>query len=738
MSSNYNRTFKTKRHAYLHFFRHYCSGHFSFSLIYHFMGIAQDTGKTHQMIIFNENNIKFNIMKKNIKRSLYMFILCAFSITNINSQTPTESFEKDFKEAEEIYAKYYVDNKGESMSYSKGGFSAAAPLFLKLYKSDTTNMNLAFKLGVCYQSSRRKKAECIYYFSKASSSISMDYKGGSYKERKAPVLAIKFLADAYHLNYEFDKAIKTYQRFITVMKQNNMPGKIVMAEALHQIEVCKTAKILVANPINIKIETLGNSLNSPYADYAPVISADQNTIFFTTTRIETKGDIKDEGGNFMEDIYMSKKVNSVWSTAKSIGVPINTDKHEASVGISSDGQTILIYKDDEGDGNIYSTSLEGNVWSVPVKLNDNINSKHWEPSAAISTDGSKLYFTSDRPGGFGGSDLYCSNRKPNGEWGKSENMGATINTMYNEDAPFIHPDGVTFAFSSNGHNTMGGFDVFTSICSAQGVWSKPMNVGYPINTTDDDIYYVLSPDNKTAYFTSFREGGIGEKDNYTATFIDRKPTPLTLIKGNVIMESGIAAKNIEILITDNETETVLGSYRANSATGEFIFILVPGKNYNITYQSPGHLFYSENIEIPVKSNYYEIYKPVTLDPITVGSKIILNNIFFDFDKANLRPLSNVELKNLVSLLKANPNMKVEIAGHTDSKGDDIYNQKLSEERAQAVVNKLIANGISPDQMTAKGYGKSMPYTSNKKMDGTDSPYGRQLNRRVELKIIEIK
>jgi outer membrane protein OmpA-like peptidoglycan-associated protein len=667
-----------------------------------------------------------------------MLLLCLVGVTKIHSQTTSDSFEKDFNEAEKIYAKYYVDNKGESMSYSKGGFSTAAPLFLALYKNDTSNMNLAFKLGVCYHSSRRKKTECIYYFSKATSSISVDYNEVSYKERKAPVLAIKFLGDAYHLNYEFDKAIKTYQQFIGVMNQNKMSDNIAVAEALHQIEMCKTAKILVANPIKIKIESLGTNLNSPYADYAPVISADQNTIFFTTTRIETKGDIKDDGGNFMEDIYMSKKVNGVWLPAKGIGAPINTEKHEATVGISSDGQTILIYKDDDGDGNIYSTSLEGDTWSVPVKLNEHINSKYWEPSAAISTDGSKLYFTSNKPGGFGGSDLYCSNRMPNGEWGKSENMGAMINTIYDEDAPFIHPDGVTFAFSSNGHNTMGGFDIFTSICSAQGVWSNPMNVGYPINTTDDDIYYVLSPDNKTAYFTSFREGGSGEKDNYTATFIDRKPTPLTLIKGNVIMESGVAAKNVEIVVTDNETERVLGTYRANSLTGEFIFILVPGKNYNITYKAPGHLFYSENIDIPVKSNYYEIFKPVTLDPITVGSKIILNNIFFDFDKANLRPLSNVELKNLVSLLKANPNMKVEIAGHTDSKGDDIYNQKLSEERAQAVVNKLIESGISAEQMTARGYGKTMPFATNKKTDGSDNPFGRQLNRRVELKIIEIK
>jgi len=183
---------------------------------------------------------------------------------------------------------------------------------------------------------------------------------------------------------------------------------------------------------------------------------------------------------------------------------------------------------------------------------------------------------------------------------------------------------------------------------------------------------------------------------------------------------------------------VLGVYNANSLTGAFMFILTPGKNYNITYQSPGHLFYSENMEIPLKSNYYEIFTPVTLDPIIVGSKMSLNNIFFDFDKATLRATSNVELKNLVTLLRANPNMKIEISGHTDSKGGDDYNQNLSEERAKSVINHLVKGGINPNQMTARGYGKTMPAAENKNMDGTDDPKGRQLNRRVELKITGIQ
>ncbi|MGZ4118251.1 MAG: OmpA family protein, partial [Bacteroidia bacterium] len=485
------------------------------------------------------------------------------------------------------------------------------------------------------------------------------------------------------------------------------------------------------------IQNLGSAVNSPYGDYSPVLSADQSALFFTSRRPESTGSQKDDEGNYMEDIYMSEKTKSGWSQAKNIGAPVNTEWHEASVGISPDGQTILIYKDDNGDGNIYSTVLDGDTWSTPVKLNDNINSKYWEPSAFISADGKTLYFVSDKPGGFGGRDMYMSKLTPEGDWGKSVNMGANINTPYDEDAPFIHPDGVTLSFSSNGHNTMGGFDIFTSLVSEDGTWSEPVNAGYPINTTDDDIFYVASPNNRIAYFSSFRDGGFGEKDNYMATFLDRKEAPLTLMKGIVNDESGKPAKKVEIIVTDNETGQVVGVYHANSKTGKFLFILTPGKNYNITYQSKDHLFYSENMEIPKNSNYYEINRSVSLNPILVGSKIILNNIFFDFDKATLRTLSNVELKNLALLLKSNPNMKVEISGYTDSKGNDTYNQKLSQERAQAVVTNLIESGISADRMMAKGYGKTMPVAPNKKGNGKDNPDGRQLNRRVEFKITQI-
>lgn len=672
-----------------------------------------------------------------MKKINLIISLILITATSLNSQSSDEKSTEEFNRAENTFSKIYLNDDEESTSQSKRGYSEALPLFADLYKKDKTNMNLAFKIGVCYQATRKNRAQAIPYLVKAVSSVSANYEGSSYKEKDAPLIAYKFLGDAYHINYQFDKAIIAYQKYIAVMAENKKSDKDQISETNRKIEMCKAAKILVANPINIKLQNLGTTVNSSSGDYSSVLSADQNTLFFTSRRPETTGTQKDVDGNFMEDIYMSTKTKTGWSVAKNIGTPINTEWHEATVGISPDGQTILIYRDDMGDGNIYSTSLNGDVWNTPIKLNDNINTKYWEPSAFISADGTKIYFTSNKPGGYGGRDLYVSKRSFAGDWEKAVNMGPAINTPYDEDAPFIHPDGITLYFSSNGHNTMGGFDIFSSLLLNEETWSAPVNVGFPINTTDDDVFYVISPDGRTAYFSSFREGGVGEKDNYMATFPNIKEKPLALIKGNVIDESGKPAKNVVITITDNETEQVVGVYNANNKTGAFLFILTPGKNYNITYQADKHLFYSDNMEIKKESNYYEINKAIKLDPITVGSKIVLNNIFFDFDKATLRPLSNVELKNLVALMRSNPNLKVEISGHTDSKGDDEYNRKLSDERAKAVVNNLIVNGISADRFKAKGYGESTPAASNTKANGTDNPEGRQLNRRVELTITEI-
>lgn len=623
--------------------------------------------------------------------------------------------------------------------YKAGNFFEALPMYLELYKSDSTNSNICYLVGDCYLRARNAKANSLPYLEKATASVSPSYKEGSAEERNAPILSYKLLGDAYHIHSQFDKAILSYERYKKELLSNNKKDNDNLKDANRKIEMCLSGKKLMAAPVRVKIENLGQALNSPYADYSPVITADQSSMMFTSRRKESTGGATYDGGRYYEDIYISNYKNGAWTTAENIGAPINTEENEASVGLSPDGQEILIYKDDKGDGNIYSTTLDGDVWSAPIKLNANINSKHWEPSAFISADGSTIYFTSDRPGGYGGRDLYTSEKTEKGDWGKAVNMGALINSPYDEDAPFIHPDGVTLFFSSNGHNTMGGFDVFYTSLSEDGTkWLAPVNVGYPVNSPDDDIYYVVSADKSKAYYSSFKEGGRGEKDNYVISFLDEQKAPLALLKGLVKDSDGNVPKGVLITVTDNESGKVVGTYNPNKKTGQYLFVLKAGKNYNIAYEADGYLFYSENRDVPKKTNYYAVYKDIQLPPVTVGSKIVLNNIFFDFDKTTLRSTSNVELKNILKFLNKYPKVVIEIAGYTDSKGSAEYNLKLSADRAQAVVAYLANNGISSKRLVPKGYGETSPDALNKNTDGTDNPEGRQLNRRVELKIIEIQ
>lgn len=615
-------------------------------------------------------------------------------------------------------------------------YSHAMTAYLEVFSSDPDNYNACYKLGLCYLKTHDEKA--IYYLEKASHFASRNYKEGTYKERRAPIIIYKSLGEAYHQNDKFDLAIEAYMKFKKELITSGSKHEGFVTETNRAIELCQNAKKLAAKPVNAKIENMGNKVNTPYPEYAPVFSVDQSTMIFTSGRPSNIGGKTYNGGKYFEDIYLSTKTNSGWSEAINIGPPINTVGNDASVGISADGQEILIYKDDMGDGNIYSTSLNGTEWSTPVKLNSNINSKYWEPSAFISADGKTLYFTSDRPGGYGGRDIYMSTKNTNGQWGKAVNLGNSINTKYDEDAPFLHSDGKTLYFSSTGHNTMGGFDIFESTLINNEHWSKPVNVGYPINSSGDDVFYVLAPDKKTAYFTSMRAGGYGEKDNYMITYPDATETPLVLKKGMVLDSNDAAAKDVKITITDNKTGEVVGVYHPNTASGKYMFILTPGKSYNISYEKEGYLFYSENQYVSNETNYNEVIKSVKLAPVAVGSKVVLNNLFFDFDKSELRPYSNVELNRLTDFLNKYPNLSVEITGYTDSKGTDDYNKALSLARANAVVNFLIEKGIKKERMVAAGFGKSHPVAPNQNADGSDSPDGRQLNRRVELKITKIK
>lgn len=657
-------------------------------------------------------------------RSLYALSLCFVLLTTAaTAKGGNGDARKKFEKAEQLFG--------------NENYEAALPLYLSLDSTDKDNANLAFRIGVCYLNSSTAKDQAMSWLEKAAAKTSEKYKGTSLKEKSAPLSAYYYLGRAYHFNYQFDQAIATFEKFKGYLG-NTDPE--MLRDVNRYIDMCITGKELVANPVSMKVENLGDKVNSKFSEHSPVITADEATLIFTSRRPNTTGGkIDPADGMYFEDIYMSTRNNdNTWSDPVNMGSPINTEDHDATIGISVDGQKLFIYKDDKGDGNIYFSNLVGDRWANPQKLNDFVNSKAWEGNASISADGNLLYFSSEREGGLGGKDIYVSRKLPNGDWGKAMNLGPRINTAYDDDAPYIHPDGVTLYFASQGHKTMGGYDIFYSTLNPDSSsWSEPVNMGYPVNSTDDDIFYTPTPDNKRAYYSSFKKDGQGEKDIYLITLPEREETPLTVYKGKLVSIYGGVPQNAVITVTDNETGELVGTYTPNSSTGAYLFILPPGRNYNISYEADDFLFSSENFNVADTSAYAIINRPIELAPIKVGQKITLKNIFFASGQSELAPSSKVELEKLKNLMMKMPNLVVEIGGHTDAQGSDELNQRLSQKRAESVVKYLVDAGIDKRRLRAVGYGETQPIALNQNPDGTWNKQGMALNRRFEFKILSI-
>lgn len=501
----------------------------------------------------------------------------------------------------------------------EGNFSIALKIFLEAYKIDSSNANINYKIGFCYLKTVSEKNKSLSYLEKAVLNTTEKYTDMEPREKAAPIHAYYYYGQALHLDYKFDDAIANYEKFKSFLRPKQID---LIKDVNRQIEMSNNAKAYVVAPINVIIKNLGDSINTPYPEYSPVISADEKTLIFTSRRPGSTGGDKTIEDEFYEDIYISyRKPDSSWTTPVTISTNINTVSHEATVGLTADAQTLLIYKDSNG-GDIYSSNLDGNNWSTPEAMGSNINTASWETSACLTPDGSTLYFVSDRSGGLGGRDIWKCIKLPNGKWSLAVNMGTPINTEYDEESPFIHPSGNVLFFSSKGHKSIGGFDIFFSTKGENG-WDEPLNIGYPINTTDDDVFYVTSPDGKRGYYSSSsRPEGYGEKDLYVITIAERKKQPLALIKGFIIPTEGTQLPpNLEIVATNNESGIVTGTYRPLIRDGSFTIIIPPGSNYTLSYTNDGEEFFNEVMEVPADAAYQEINREVRLKAITFGDSV---------------------------------------------------------------------------------------------------------------------
>lgn len=588
--------------------------------------------------------------------------------------------------------------------FAKEAYSSAVPRYLDLLKNDSLNILLNYKIGVCYLNSRSQKLKAIEYLVKG---------GGT----GSPAMTHKFLGDAYQIANKYELALKCYEKFKKLYVKSQPKDQSIIEEVNWKIDMCKIGKALQA------IDTGKVILNPENIHYSSSFSRDQSTMTYTFQRADVKNKTS-EDSRYFEEIHIPKtgaaRFNNIIDTATNI--------NEATVASSVDGQIVLTYRNDKGQANLYITRLIGNQWTPPEKINKSINLTGWEPNEFISADGHTLYFASDRPGGFGKNDIYVCKKLSTGEWGKASNLGPAINTPYDDEAPFIYSNGRTLFFSSNKHKQSCCFDVFTSTLSNEGTWTEPIKVGYPIKTNADSPLYAATT--AAATKAALYEG----KDLYRATFIDQNKTPFTILKGKVIDASGKLSRSVKITVTDNETGEISGVYTAHYKTGDYVIILPPGRNNNITYESNNCLFQSENIDMIKKNTDYEIYKAIQISPLTTGSKIVLNNIFFDFDRSSLRPVSNVELKNLFDLLSKESDIVIELSYMINLKENNKYNEKLSLQRAQEVANYLTGKGIHKERVLVKEFKYIKPKGKPEKKYTTEE----SLSDRLELKIIDIK
>ncbi len=536
------------------------------------------------------------------------------------------------------------------------------------------------------------------------------------------------------------KYIDAKKNLLEFRKRN--PGNKYLSEIKDLHLRCEFAINAIENPVEFKAENLGDKVNTKYDDYSPVLTLDEKQLIFTVgiprsgvSEVYTQKDTQ-------EDFFVSEKSDSgIWQKSKNIGKPVNTPGNEGAQSISPDGKFLfftscnnILNKNHHGKSygscDLFYSIFQTNKWSQPENIGKPINSKYWETQPSFSSDGKTLYFVSNRPGGKGNSDIWTSELKKDGTWKTPRNIGDIVNTKGSEQYPFIHPDNKTLYFSSDGHLGMGRTDLFVSRKDSLGNWTKPKNLGYPINTYKDEVSLIVNAEGNKAFFSSDNLSGFGRLDLYSFDLNEEnRPERVTYLKG-IVYDSETrktVLADFELINLQNG-KTVTESF-SDPKNGGFLICLPTGNNYALNVTKSGYLFHSENFSLANLFKDKEAYHiDIPLVPIKIGKKIVLKNIFFELDSYELKHESYVELNKAFDFLKKNSSMKIEIGGHTDNSGTKKHNEELSSNRAQTVFNYFISKGIEKKRLSYKGYADNVPISDNSTKEG------RAKNRRTEFQI----
>jgi len=556
-----------------------------------------------------------------------------------------------------------------SLMMSEHYNDSALKTWKALYRMDSTNANFAFFLGQMYLQTSAHKAEALRYLERAASHIAAKYIPDDAYEKSAPPLAYYYFGRALHLNYQFADAVVNLNLFKKLLSKNDSRQKDID----YWVNCCNNGMALMQDKVLCKITNVGDSINSIYPDYDPTITADEQEMIFTTRRpggMNETGAAKDSNGFYNEDIYISyAKPDGSWTLAKSISNTVNTPGNDASVSLSPDGQQLIIFRDNtQGGGTLFASTLRGTQWNYPQPIDSAnpgvVNSGAYNPSACLSPDQKTLYFASKRAGGLGGTDLYKINLMDSGgKWGAPVNLGPTINTEYDEDAPFIHTDNSTMFFSSKGHNTMGGFDIFSAQIDSNGQFSNVKNMGYPINTPDDDTHFSLSPDGKRAYYSSIQPGSLGEKDIYQVLFAVPFPVQrVAVLVGYIKTPDGSQLPNDIVVKTGPVKNPGTSKTRVNPTTGKFLQVLHANRTYNVVISTQGKDVFNQNFYLPSDSSYINLSRAFFRTTITLGDT---SNVFVPKPKV---PVATMAGQLLLNDVPAQPvaNMSIQLV---DAKGN---------------------------------------------------------------------
>ncbi len=598
-------------------------------------------------------------------------------------------------------------------------YKEALPLYQNLNKLDSTNANILYKWGMCYLNIPGLKHKAIPYLEKASQNVNNRYREGYYRETAAPPQVYFYLGQTYMVNFKFDEALIAFEKFKQTLDVKDIYNLDYVNQ---QIKACKVAREYVSRPIALVTEHLDifpeQNKNCNY----PVLSGDRKSMVFS---------VKEK---FYTAIYYATYVDGKWQRPKNITLDLRIEGEVYPTALNLTGDYLIIFVNEITSGNLYFSNLVNGKWQPVKKLPVPINSKDWETFASLSSDGATMFFTSNRKGGYGGMDIYKTSLLSNGKWSDPVNLGPTINTPYNEESPMLGPNGKTLYFASQGHNSMGGFDIFYSINLDGNTWASPINLGYPFNTPDDEYFFFpldslagIMPMAKTDRSTFYELYKVSIYPPGVSRNID--------VFGKIYLSDNADIKSDSISVEVRDTANNMVALSFPLSDGSYSFTIKPGR-YTLMANSEFYTMSPINIDIPISYNQEKYPLDIRLDakPITSTEVIKFNYILFDFDSYTLKRDALFELEKVYKLMIDYPSLYIEVIGHTDSKGSPMYNLMLSARRANAVVEYLVNKGIDEKRFVVRGMGSLVSFAANTNPDGTDNPYGRKLNRRASIRV----